>query len=85
MQLGSERTKIPSVKTYNQNYLNKKTKEVNDIPRLIHTNNNTETNILAYAGARLVVELMEIKNNSKSAESTTLEKTTEKAVNRVES
>ena len=29
--------------------------------RLIHTNNITETNNLAYSGARLVVELMKIK------------------------
>ena len=41
--------------------MKEKTKEVNDILRLIHTNNITETNNLAYAGARLVVELMEIK------------------------
>ena len=41
--------------------LKEKTKEVNDILRLIHTNNITETNNLAHAGARLVVELMEIK------------------------
>ena len=38
-----------------------KTKEVNDMLRLIHTNNVTETNSLAYAGVSLVLELMEIK------------------------
>ena len=67
MQLGPERTRIPSLKSYNQNKLKEKTKEVNDIPTLIHIDNITETNNLAYAGARLVVELMEIKisqNNS---------------------
>ena len=41
--------------------MKEKTKEVNDILRLIHTNNITETNNLAYAGAKLVVELMKIK------------------------
>ena len=41
--------------------MKEKTKEVNDILRLIHTNNITETNNLAYARARLVVELTEIK------------------------
>ena len=61
MQVGSERTKIPSLKSYNQKKLKEKTKEVNDILTLIHTNNITETNNLAYAGPRLVVELMEIK------------------------
>ena len=61
MQLGSERTRIPSMKSYNQTKLKEKTKEVNDILRLIYTNNITETNNLAYAGARLVVELMEIR------------------------
>ena len=61
MQLGSERTRIPSLKSYKQKNLKEKTKEVNDILRLIHTNNITETNNLAYTGARLVVELMEIK------------------------
>ena len=61
MQLGSERTRIPSLKSYNQKNLNEKTKEVNDIPRLIHTNNITETNNVSYAGPRLVVEIMEIK------------------------
>ena len=59
MQFGSARTRIPSLKTYYQKNLKEKTKEVNDIPRLIHTNNITETN-LAYAGARLAVELMEL-------------------------
>ena len=49
MQLGSERTRIPSLKTYNHKNLKEKTKEVNDILRLIHTNNITETNNLAYA------------------------------------
>ena len=38
-----------------------KAKEVNNILRLTHTNDITQTNNLAYAGARLVVELMEIK------------------------
>ena len=52
MQLGSERCRIPSRKGY---------KEVNDILKLIHTNRITETNNLAYAGARLIMELMEIK------------------------
>ena len=47
--------------SYNQKKLKKKIKEVNDILRLIHINNITEINNLAYAGARLVVELMEIK------------------------
>ena len=61
MQLGSERTKIPSLKSYNQEKLKEKTKEVNDILRLIHTNNITDTNNLVYAGAGLVVKLMEIK------------------------
>ena len=61
MQLGSERTRIPSLKSYNQKKLKEKTKEVNDILRLIHTNNITETNNLGYAGARLGVELTEIK------------------------
>ena len=61
MQLGSERTRIPSLKSYNQKKLKEKTKEVNDILRLIHSNSITETNNLAYAGARLVVEVMEIK------------------------
>ena len=58
MQLGSERTSIPSLKTNYQKNLKEKTKEVNDILRLIHTNNITETNNLPYAGARMVVELM---------------------------
>ena len=62
MQVGSERTKILSLKSYKQKKLKEKTKEVIDILRLIHTINITETNNLAYAGARLVVELMEIKN-----------------------
>ena len=61
MQLGSERNRISSLKSCNQKNLKEKTKEVNDILRLIHTNNITETNNLAYAGARLAVELMEIK------------------------
>ena len=61
MQLGSERTRTPSLKSYNQKKLKEKTKEVNDILRLSHTNNITETSNLAYAGARLAVELMEIK------------------------
>ena len=65
MQLGSARTKIPSLKSCNQKNLKEKTKEVIDILRLIHTNNVTENNNLAFAGARLVVELMEIKNTSK--------------------
>ena len=56
MQLGSERTRIPSLKSYNQKKLKEKTKEVNDILRVIHTNNIKETNNLGYAGARLVVE-----------------------------
>ena len=46
--------------------MKEKTKEVSDILRLIHKNNIKETNNLAYAGTRLVVELMEIripKNN----------------------
>ena len=61
MQLGSERSRIPSLKSYNQKNMKAKTKEVNDILRLIHINNITETNNRAYAGVRLVVELMEIK------------------------
>ena len=61
MQLGSERTRIPLLKSYNQNNLKEKTKEVNDILRLIHTNSITETSNLAYAGGKLVVELMEIE------------------------
>ena len=61
MQLGLERPRILSIKSCNQKNLKENTKEVNDILRLIHTNNITETNNLAYAGARLVVELMEIK------------------------
>ena len=43
MQLGSERARIPSLKSYNQMNLKEKTKEVNDKLRLIHTNNITET------------------------------------------
>ena len=43
MQLWSERTRIPSLKSYNQKKLKEKTKEVNDILRLIHKNNITET------------------------------------------
>ena len=50
MQIGSEKTRIPSLKSYNQKNLKEMTKEVNDILRLIHTNNITETNYLAYAG-----------------------------------
>ena len=46
MQLGSERTRIPSLKTNYQKNLEEKSKEVNDILRLIHTNNITETNNL---------------------------------------
>ena len=61
MHLGSERSRISSLKCYIQKNLKEKTKEVNDILGLINTNNNTETNSLAYAGARLAVELMEIK------------------------
>ena len=61
VQLGSERTRIPSLKSYDQKKLKEKTKEVSDILRLIHTNSITETNNLAYAAARLVMELMEIK------------------------
>ena len=61
MQLGSEGTWIPSLKTYSQKNVKEKTEEVNDILRLIHTNNITETNNLAYTRARLVVELMDIK------------------------
>ena len=49
------------MKSYNQKNLKEKTKEVNDTLRLIHTNNITETDNLTYAGARLVLELMEIK------------------------
>ena len=60
MQLGSERPRIPSLKTNSQKNLEEKSKEVNDIPRLIHTNNITETNNLVHAGARLAVELMEL-------------------------
>ena len=68
MQSGSERPRIPSLKTSSQKNLKEKTKEVNDIPRLIHTNNITETNNLVHAGARLAVELMEIRipQNSQS-------------------
>ena len=65
MQLRPERTRMCSMKSYNQKNLKEKPKEVNDILRLSHTNNITETNNLAYAGASLVVELMEIKNTSK--------------------
>ena len=61
MQLESERTRIPSQKNYNQKNLKEKTKEVNDILRLVHTNNITETSNLAYAGARLALEQIEIK------------------------
>ena len=39
----------------------KKTEEVSDILRLIHTNNITETNNPVHAGARLLMELMEIR------------------------
>ena len=46
MQSGSERPRIPSLKTNSQKNLKDKTKEVNDILRLIHTNNITETNNL---------------------------------------
>ena len=60
MQFGSDRTMIPSLKSYYKKKLNEKTKEVNGILRLIHTNNTTETKNLAYAGTRLVVELMEV-------------------------
>ena len=66
MQIGTERTKIPSLKAYNQKKLKEKTKEVNEILRSICTNNITETNNLAYAGARLVVELMEIRIHPKN-------------------
>ena len=41
--------------------MKERAKEVNDILRLIHTNNITETNNLSYAGARLVVEIMKIE------------------------
>ena len=61
MQLGSERPRIPSLKTNYQKNLKEKTKEVNDILRLIHTNNITETNNLVHAGARMALELMEKK------------------------
>ena len=61
MQLGSERTRILSLKSYNQKNLKEKTKEVNDTLRLIRTNNIAVTNNLAYEGAILVVELMVIK------------------------
>ena len=61
MQSDGERIKIPSLKAYNQKKLKEKTKEVNEALRMIHTHNITESNNLAYAGARLVVDLMEIK------------------------
>ena len=88
MQLGSERIRIPSLKSYNQKKLKEKTKEVNDILRLIHTNNITETNNLA--GARLVVELMEIKipQNNPSKQQPNQppwKRHLEKTINRVES
>ena len=66
MQIGTERTKIPSLKAYNQKKLKEKTKEVNEILRSVRTNNITESNNLAYAGARLVVELMEIRIHPKN-------------------
>ena len=62
----SERTRIPSLKSYNQNKLKEKTKEVNEIIKVIPTSNITETNKLIYAGAKMVVELMEIKLPSKN-------------------
>ena len=61
MQRGTERIKIPSLKAYNQKKLKEKTKEVNEILRLIHTNDITESSNLAYVGARMVVELMELR------------------------
>ena len=61
MEADGERARIPTLKAYNQKKLKEKTKNVNEILRLIPTNNITETNNLAYAGAKLVVELMEIR------------------------
>ena len=86
MQLGSERTRIPSLETNYQKNLEEKTKEVNDILRLIHTNNITETNNLVHAGARMAVELMKKKKNLKIATATRNQiNHPGKTVNRVES
>ena len=61
MQIEGERTKLPSLKAYDKKKLKEKTKIANEAMTLIPTNNITETNNLAYAGARLVVELMQVK------------------------
>ena len=56
-----DRMRIPSLKAYNQKKLKEKTREVDELMNTVTTNNITETNILAYAGARLVVELMDVR------------------------
>ena len=56
-----EKAKLPSLKAYDQKKLKENTKIVNEVMTLIPTNNITETNNLEYAGARLVVELMQAK------------------------
>ena len=61
MEEDEERTKIPTMKAYNHMKLKEKTKEVNEILKSIQTNNITDTNKLIYAGAKMVVELMEIR------------------------
>ena len=61
MEEDEERIRIPTMKTCNHGKLKEKTKEVNEILTSIPTNNITETNRLIYAGARLVVELMDIR------------------------
>ena len=56
-----QRIKLPSLKAYNHIKLKEKTIEVNRLLSHIPTNNITETNNLAYAGARLVTEKMGVK------------------------
>ena len=57
----TEKWRIPSLKSCNHKKLKEKTKEVEEILGHIHTSSITETNNLLYAGARLVVELMDVQ------------------------
>ena len=65
MQPDIDKMRILSLKAYNQKKLKEKTREVDELLSKITTNNITETNNLVYAGARLVMELMEAQAPSR--------------------
>ena len=56
-----ERIRLPTLKSHNQHKVKEKVKEVNEIIKDIQTNNITEINSLIYAGAKLTIEMLNIK------------------------